>query len=1212
MTLATISGRVVQDTDRDFTERLGHGFEGGLGGQRVQLVNSFGHVVCTVTTDANGNYCFGSVWPGAYRVVFPTTVGNLQLADQNVGSDGEDSDANVHTGSTDFIHVGLFGRVHNVDAVYGAYRDNIVNGSDAGQHMGVGFVDAQGDRITDGNDTIFGNGGNDEIRGGGGNDLINGGNDNDYIEGNAGNDTVNGDAGDDNLRGNEGDDLISGGTGHDYAAGGTGNDTIFGGNDNDHLDGEDGNDTLYLGEGNDRANGGNGNDDIRGENGNDTINNGTGSDTVYGGAGNDVMDDLNGTYDSTHQADLVYGDEGNDTINGSAVGDTLFGGADHDYINGESGDDRINGGTGADALRGDGGNDTFVVANAAEGHGDDIAGGNGPDQHCDRDVLDLRGAGAVTIVAAADSSDAGAQMGTVTFSNGSVLNFRQIEQILRDGDGQVDGSDASQFMGVGFADAQGDRITDGNDIIFGNGGHDNIRAGGGNDLVNGGNDNDYIEGNAGNDTVNGDAGDDNLRGNEGDDLISGGEGHDYVAGGTGNDTVFGGNGNDCVDAEDGNDTVYLGSGHDYANGGNGNDDIRGEDGNDCIVNGAGNDTVYGGAGNDVIDDLGGYNSTHQSDLLFGDAGNDTMYGSAVGDSLFGGADHDFMRGESGNDLLNGGTGSDTVLGDGGNDTFVVSSAAEGAGDCIIGGNGPDQHRDLDVLDLRGAGQVTINRTVDLHDAGASRGTVTFSNGTSLSFQNIESIITDPVAVAPVAVNDSAATNEDTSININVLANDSDPNGDPLRVTAASAANGTVTVNANGTLTYTPNANFNGNDTITYTVADPQGNTATGTVAVVVEAVDDIPVAQDDIADVLEDESVVIDVLANDSDADGGPLSVTEATAENGTVSINADGTLTYTPNPDYFGHDTITYTVSDPQGNVATGTVAVTVDPAGNGVVDGNDNSETIDVGYTDLQGDEVDGDDGLNDVIEAAGGNDTVNAGEGNDLVNGGNGNDLLDGGNGSDTLNGGTGDDTFLQSGGGDVINGGAGYDTYAATGNGSTAVLVSNGGNGMAELFPEGTAFFEGPASSVDQISGIEHIVATENDELDKIAFGDAIGASEVNTAIQGLSDDATGFFFSEETGNVDFGPDSAYTLSDILNGVAPDDTNPAVGPVGRFVIFGNDEAGEIGGVSFEGFEEIFFQVEDDSYEGMMRSAATEEEMAPTEEEEEDPALNPAFDI
>ena len=82
----------------------------------------------------------------------------------------------------------------------------------------------------------------------------------------------------------------------------------------------------------------------------------------------------------------------------------------------------------------------------------------------------------------------------------------------------------------------------------------------------------------------------------------------------------------------------------------------------------------------------------------------------------------------------------------------------------------------------------------------------------------------------------------------------------------------------------------------------------------VNAVNDGPVALDDSASVDEDSSVVVDVLANDSDLDGDSLTVTTASAANGSVVINTDGTVTYTPNADFNGQDTISYEISDGQG----------------------------------------------------------------------------------------------------------------------------------------------------------------------------------------------------------------------------------------------------------------------------------------------------------
>ena len=95
--------------------------------------------------------------------------------------------------------------------------------------------------------------------------------------------------------------------------------------------------------------------------------------------------------------------------------------------------------------------------------------------------------------------------------------------------------------------------------------------------------------------------------------------------------------------------------------------------------------------------------------------------------------------------------------------------------------------------------------------------------------------------APVAVNDSASVNEDSSTNIDVLANDSDSDGDTLTVTSAAAVNGTVSINSNGRLNYSPNANFNGTDTITYGISDGNGGNASATVSVTVAALNDVPV-----------------------------------------------------------------------------------------------------------------------------------------------------------------------------------------------------------------------------------------------------------------------------------------------------------------------------------------------------------------------------------
>ena len=115
---------------------------------------------------------------------------------------------------------------------------------------------------------------------------------------------------------------------------------------------------------------------------------------------------------------------------------------------------------------------------------------------------------------------------------------------------------------------------------------------------------------------------------------------------------------------------------------------------------------------------------------------------------------------------------------------------------------------------------------------------------------------------------------------------------------------------------------------TYTISDGQGGTSTGNVNVTVTAVNDDPVANDDSATVNEDESVIVEVLTNDSDIDGDTISVDSFTqGASGTVTDNGDGTLTYAPNADFNGSDSFTYTISDGQGGANTATVNVTVNP---------------------------------------------------------------------------------------------------------------------------------------------------------------------------------------------------------------------------------------------------------------------------------------------
>lgn len=179
--------------------------------------------------------------------------------------------------------------------------------------------------------------------------------------------------------------------------------------------------------------------------------------------------------------------------------------------------------------------------------------------------------------------------------------------------------------------------------------------------------------------------------------------------------------------------------------------------------------------------------------------------------------------------------------------------------------------------------------------------------------------------APIAQNDQVQTDENVALTINVLANDSDIDGDQLTVMSATASLGTVNIQSNQQLLYTPNDNINGEDTINYTISDGQGGTASAQVFITIIAQNSAPDAQNDTANIDEDNDTTINVLLNDTDPDGDLLSITQASANSGTVTINFDNTLQYQPQNNFFGQDTINYSIEDNQGLSDSAIVTVNI-----------------------------------------------------------------------------------------------------------------------------------------------------------------------------------------------------------------------------------------------------------------------------------------------
>jgi len=181
--------------------------------------------------------------------------------------------------------------------------------------------------------------------------------------------------------------------------------------------------------------------------------------------------------------------------------------------------------------------------------------------------------------------------------------------------------------------------------------------------------------------------------------------------------------------------------------------------------------------------------------------------------------------------------------------------------------------------------------------------------------------------APIANADAVTTNEDAIISFNPVTNDTDVNGDVLNITAiTNGTKGNATFSGN-IITYTPNLNNNGSDPITYTISDGHGGFATGTVTITITPVNDAPIANADYITTSEDTVISFNPETNDTDVDGDILSLTSVS--NGTKgSANRIGNIvTYTPNLNANGSDTLSYTIIDGNGGTSNGTIHITITP---------------------------------------------------------------------------------------------------------------------------------------------------------------------------------------------------------------------------------------------------------------------------------------------
>ncbi|NDY96630.1 OmpA family protein [Wenzhouxiangella limi] len=223
------------------------------------------------------------------------------------------------------------------------------------------------------------------------------------------------------------------------------------------------------------------------------------------------------------------------------------------------------------------------------------------------------------------------------------------------------------------------------------------------------------------------------------------------------------------------------------------------------------------------------------------------------------------------------------------------------------------------------------------------------------FEEVTDTITEGEVVLdnqpPQASDSSFSVEQDSTDNrLDVLANDSDPDGDALTIVdVTSPGNGEAVISGDAVL-YTPAEDFFGTDQFSYTIDDGLGGQAMATVTVSVDRANLVPEANDISFSVEQDSSDNrLDVLDNDSDPDGDTLTVVDVSSPaNGEAVISGDAVL-YTPAPEFSGTDEFTYTVDDGFGGQATATVTVTVrsanqSPQANDVSASTQRTQVVDI----------------------------------------------------------------------------------------------------------------------------------------------------------------------------------------------------------------------------------------------------------------------------
>ncbi len=452
------------------------------------------------------------------------------------------------------------------------------------------------------------------------------------------------------------------------------------------------------------------------------------------------------------------------------------------------------------------------------------------------------------------------------------------------------------------------------------------------------------------------------------------------------------------------------------------------------------------------------NGSHLADAGDND---DTILAGAGDDTVYAGDGNDLVMGEDGNDTLDGGDGADRLYGGDGRDTITAA-----ASDFVDGGEGGD---DYDTLQINEPADVTYDPD------NSENGTVTFADGSTLVFVNIENVV---LAAGGLPDGYVDGTTGDDLIDADYIG---DPDGDRVdngdAVLAGAAPDDDIIRAGGGNDTVLAGA---GDDTVFGGAGDDTLSGGSGTNILYGGDGDDTFVGgdgadtfvggrgQDNLDYSGSDAGVTVNLSSHtlsggDADNDtwgGGIDGAIGSDHDDRLIGFDSQGS-----NPDdaytneFYGgagDDFIDGRGGDDILDGGTGNDTI-IGGAGSDTVDGGAGDDIIDTSGPNSNGTNASPDLGYpglypadanpnddKDVVYGGAGNDTITTGDDADIIFGGSGNDTIDGGIDADTIDGGDGDDLIIGGEGSDVIDGGAGNDTiYAGLGSSPDALNIRDDG-------------------------------------------------------------------------------------------------------------------------------------------------------------------------